>query len=120
MTGWERRNYFGPDEHPEDPPSVDFDVENARLYVRGVIIVGSSSCKEASVEEIEYDEGEFYVYALHDWEESVREETPRECTDDLSQDAYEIEVAFDDGFPDRIVVEERDYNAAERRSVYDR
>ena len=120
MTGWERRSYVGPDERTDDPPSVDFDAENDRLYVRGVIVVGSSSCKEASVEEVGYDDGELYVYVLHDWKESVRDETPRECTDDISQAAYEVEVTFDDGLPARVVAEERDHDAAERRRVYER
>lgn len=120
MAGWERRDDDEAGGDADDPPSVAFDPENDRLFVRGVVVVGSSSCREASVETVEYEDGELYVYVLHDWKESVRDDTPRECTDDISTDAYEVEVTFDDGLPARVVAEERDYHAEERRTVRER
>ena len=58
MTRWRRRDHYGGD--PEDPPSVEFDSEEDRVYVHGAIVVGSSSCKEAVVREVTYDDGELY------------------------------------------------------------
>ena len=120
MTGWERREHQEASAFADEPPTVAFEPGEDRLFVRGVLIVGSSSCKEASVETVEYGDGELYVAVIHDWKESAREDTPRECTSDVSEDAYEVAVTFDDGLPARVVAAERDYDADERRSVYER
>ena len=119
-TGWEKSAHHGVGGNADEPPTVDFDTANDRLSVRGVVLVGSSSCNEAGVYEIEYDQGGLHVSVTPDRKDSAGEGTPRECTADMSADAYEITVTFDDGLPERVVVVEHDAEAEVRRAVYER
>lgn len=119
-TGWEERDDPEIGGNADEPPTVDFDPRNDRLYVRGVVLVGSSSCNEAGVYEMEYDQGDLHVSVTPDRKDSAGEGTPRECTADMSIDDYGIAVTFDEGLPERVVAVEYDAEAEQRRAVYER
>lgn len=120
VTNWERRDPDGTTMAADDPPRIAFASEADRLFVRGKALVGSSSCNEAGVHEVAYDDGELRLSVAPAWKDSGHKETPRACTADMSADDYEVEVTFDDGLPERVVAEEHDARAEVRRAVYER
>lgn len=98
--GYERAPAVG------DPPQVVFDENGGRVTVRGKLLVGSSTCDRAGLEGIGYDVDRRTLSATVG---SVSRDTDRNsCTSDESADAYRLVATFDQNYPERVKVEERD------------
>lgn len=88
-----------------DRPRIEFRPEAKGVLVTGQLEVGSSTCKEAKLESVEYDEDERTLsVAVTD---GKSEDHPDNelfgsglCTGDMSTDAYELVVTFSGAFPE--------------------
>ncbi|QLD86237.1 hypothetical protein HWV23_11065 [Natronomonas halophila] len=93
-------------------PQVEFNDENERVVVTGVLRVGSSSCYEAAVDFVKYDDGELQTRLISTSQQDHTTSVP--CTDDIQRVYYRLVVTFDGGLPERVIVDEQDGGIAER------
>lgn len=93
-------------------PRVEFNDENEQVVVTGVLRVGSSSCYEAAVDFVKYDDGELRTRLISTSQQDHTTSAP--CTDDIKRVYYRFVVTFDGGLPERVIVDEQDGGIAER------
>lgn len=84
----------------KDPPRVTFEPARSRVVVVGRLPVGSSTCNEAALERVAYDEGTLRVTV------GSGESRGNTCTGDESVDAYRATVVFDTSLPRTVVATE--------------
>lgn len=93
-------------------PRVEFDEENEQVIVTGVLRVGSSSCNEAAVDFVQYDDGELRTRLISTSQQEHTTSVP--CTDDIKHAYYRLAVTFDEGLPERVIIDEQHGAIAER------
>lgn len=96
----------GRDEQSQDDPTIEVNAEEESATVTGTLLVGSSSCNEATLDGITYDDDSDTVTVVVTWVDTS--EKGEVCSDDVSADAYELHLEFE-SLPAAITAVERDY-----------
>lgn len=117
-------------EGPEDEPMVRFDENAGEVHVYGMLYVGSISCHEASLKEVEYDREESTLHARVGFDqredavggadENKDQAYSVSCLLDLTAQSYLLRVEFEGSLPDRVVATERPHTGDEKRFEADR
>lgn len=88
---------------PDEYPSVEFG-EDA-VTVTGRMLVGSSSCKTVAATTVDYDADAARLDVVvedAEAEDDSPEDEPRNCTDDISSESYELTAQFDESVPETV------------------
>lgn len=90
------------------PPTISFDADAGTVTVVGKLFVGSSTCDEAKLERVVYraDSNTFSVAVDGGSKRDGLLPVAGACSDDMSPDAYRLELALESGLPDAVLVVE--------------
>jgi len=100
----------GPGDPYIDEIHVDFEPSSNAVEVASAVVVGSSSCSRAGLESVLYGRETLQVAITAEAKDHAGayrpENTSVGCTGDVYAQAYTLQVAFDEGLPNRVVVVE--------------